>query len=46
MKKPVHPNDQPLFAQVVKFASDATRILDKLDHEGKVKWERCHSQAI
>ncbi|XP_048425270.1 uncharacterized protein LOC125470353 [Pyrus x bretschneideri] len=39
MKKPVHPNDQSLFAQVVvKSASDATRILDKPDHEGKVKF--------
>ncbi|XP_068339099.1 uncharacterized protein [Pyrus communis] len=39
MKKPVHPSEQSLFAQVVaKSASDATRILDKPDHEGKVKF--------
>ncbi|CAN6695792.1 unnamed protein product [Malus baccata var. baccata] len=39
MKKPVHPNDQSLFAQVVaKSKSDATRILDKPDHEGKGKF--------
>ncbi|KAM1167626.1 hypothetical protein ACFX19_030167 [Malus domestica] len=39
MKKPVHPIDQSLFAQVVvKSASDATRLLDKPDHEGKVKF--------
>ncbi|KAM2187597.1 hypothetical protein ACFX1X_029872 [Malus domestica] len=39
MKKPVHPKEQSLFAQVVvKSASDATRILDKPDNEGKVKF--------